>query len=115
MLPHPTIEEIDLPTVLSVLGDATRLAILGELAVNEKRVLPCSHFLHLGSKSNLSYHITKMREAGIVRVERCGTSRLVSLRRADLDARFPGLLDSIIATAVSQPGQSGPVAEAFRR
>ncbi|TIP32581.1 MAG: transcriptional regulator, partial [Mesorhizobium sp.] len=28
-----------------------------------------------------------------------GTSRLITLRRADLDKRFPGLLDSVIAAA----------------
>lgn len=103
MLPHPPSEEIDLATVLSVLGDSTRLAILGDLARQEGRPLTCSHFTDLTSKSNLTYHVAKMREAGIVRVEPRGTSRLISLRRADLDARFPGLLDSIIATAVTLP------------
>ncbi len=28
-----------------------------------------------------------------------GTSRLVKLRREDLDARFPGLLDAVLASA----------------
>ena len=32
-----------------------------------------------------------------------GTNRLISLRRADLNARFPGLLDSIIASAIHMP------------
>lgn len=103
MLPHPKTDEISLPTVLSVLGDPTRLAILGELARQERVALHCSHFLPLTSKSNLTYHVAKMREAGIVRVEPRGTARLISLRRADLDARFPGLLDSIIATAIELP------------
>ena len=55
--------------------------------------------LALGSKTNLSYHLAKLREAGITRTEVVGTSRLITLRRADLDSRFPGLLDSIIAGA----------------
>ncbi|MDS1135823.1 ArsR/SmtB family transcription factor [Nitratireductor indicus] len=103
MLPHPTVEQFSLHTVLSALGDPTRLAIVGDLARREGTALSCSHFSGLGSKSNLSYHIAKMREAGIIRVEPCGTARLVTLRRADLDSRFPGLLDSIISTAVSMP------------
>ncbi|WP_163267897.1 ArsR/SmtB family transcription factor [Chelativorans alearense] len=113
-LPHPSIDQISLPTVLGALGDTTRLAIVGELARHEGRVLPCSHFLHLGSKSNLSYHLAKMREAGVVRVECCGTRRLISLRRADLDTRFPGLLDSIIATAATRgaiPGSQTPTSQ----
>jgi len=103
MLPHPPTEEINLATVLAVLGDPTRLAILGDLARQEGRALTCSHFTELTSKSNLTYHLAKMREAGIVRVEPRGTSRLITLRRADLDMRFPGLLDSIIATAITLP------------
>ncbi|TGV80706.1 transcriptional regulator, partial [Mesorhizobium sp. M2D.F.Ca.ET.145.01.1.1] len=33
------------------------------------------------------------------RAEVVGTNRMITLRRADLDARFPGLLDSVIAAA----------------
>ncbi len=112
MLPHPPPDQIDLATVLAVLGDSTRLAILGDLARQEGRALTCSHFSDLTSKSNLTYHVAKMREAGIVRVEPRGTSRLITLRRADLDARFPGLLDSIIATAINlPPPEKRPVLE----
>ena len=32
-----------------------------------------------------------------------GTSRLITLRRNDLDRRFPGLLDSILASAMELP------------
>ena len=55
--------------------------------------------LDLGSKTNISYHLAKLREAGVTRTEAVGTSRLISLRRADLELRFPGLLDSILASA----------------
>jgi len=103
MLPHPAVEEINLATVLAALGDPTRLAILGDLARQDGKALTCSHLTDLTSKSNLTYHLAKMREAGIVRVEPRGTSRLITIRRADLNARFPGLLDSIIATAVGLP------------
>ena len=100
MLPHPSTEEIDLATIMAVLGDKTRLAILGDLARRENVALNCSHFISLASKSNLTYHLGKMREAGIIRVERSGTMKLMTLRRADLDARFPGFLDSVIASAI---------------
>jgi DNA-binding transcriptional ArsR family regulator len=98
-LPHPTTDQISLPLVLSVLGDPTRLAIVAHLARREGVPMNCSRFLALGSKTNLSYHLAKLREAGITRTEVVGTSRLITLRRADLDSRFPGLLDSIIAGA----------------
>ena len=36
------------------------------------------------------------REAGVVRNVPNGRGRLVSLRKDELDARFPGLLDSVL-------------------
>src|ERR671911_1748751 len=104
-LPHPTADQITLPNVLAVLGDPTRLAIVRYLASKEGVPLNCSQFLDFGSKTNLSYHLAKLREAGVTRTEISGTSRLISLRRAELDQRFPGLLDSIIAAAAEAPAE----------
>jgi DNA-binding transcriptional ArsR family regulator len=103
ILPHPSIDQIDLANVLAVLGDQTRLAIVRYLARNEGMPMNCSQFLDFGSKTNLSYHLAKLREAGVTRTEISGTSRLISLRRAELDRRFPGLLDSIVAAAAETP------------
>ncbi len=102
-LPHPTADQISLPNVLAVLGDQTRLAIIGYLALREGQPTICMQFTDFGSKTNISYHLAKLREAGITRTEAVGTTRLISLRRDDLNARFPGLLDSIIAAAVDLP------------
>lgn len=38
-----------------------------------------------------------LREAGVVRQRYAGTARLNSLRRDDLDAAFPGLLEAVLA------------------
>ena len=35
----------------------------------------------------------RLREAGITRTQAKGTERLITLRRDDLDERFPGLVD----------------------
>lgn len=102
-LPHPTVAQLDLATILGVLGDPTRLGIVAYLAHHEGTPLACGQFLDLGSKTNLSYHLARLREAGITHTEVVGTSRLISLRRADLDSRFPGLLDSIIVSAKALP------------
>ena len=109
-LPHPTADQLDLAAILGVLGDPTRLGIVAYLARNEGRPLACGQFLDLGSKTNLSYHLAKLREAGVTRTEAVGTSRLISLRRDDLDRRFPGLLDAIIASAGEKhlSGQAAP-------
>ena len=102
-LPHPSVDQISLANVLAALGDPTRLAVVGHLARNEGVAVTCGQFLDFGSKTNLSYHLAKLREAGVTSAEIRGTSRLISLRRADLDSRFPGLLDSVIASAIKLP------------
>ena len=45
-----------------------------------------------------------LREAGVVHQRPEGTARLNTLRREDLDARFPGLLDTILQSVPSQEG-----------
>lgn len=98
-LPHPSTDQITLPNVLAVLGDPTRLAIVRYLAEEKNLRTNCSQFLDLASKTNISYHLAKLREAGVTRTEVSGTSRLISLRRADLDQRFPGLIASILSVS----------------
>ena len=109
LLPQPSTDQLDLAAILGMLGDSTRLGIVAYLARNEGKPLSCGQFLDLGSKTNLSYHLAKLREAGVTRTEAVGTSRLITLRRDDLDRRFPGLLDSILASANLRPlGQTVP-------
>lgn len=102
-LPQPAADQIELASVLAVLGDATRLALVAELARRGNVRANCEQFLNYGSKTNISYHLAKLREAGVTSAEAVGTSRLISLRRDDLDRRFPGLLDSILVAAKDQP------------
>lgn len=96
---HPPSDEIDLAMVMAALGDSTRLAILGVLSRRQNAPLMCADFTHLASKSNLTYHLGKMREAGIIRVEPKGTCKLVTIRSEDLDRRFPGFLDLVLKVA----------------
>lgn len=98
-LPHPTADQITLAGVLAVLGDPTRLAIVLELARHTDTPMSCGQFLEFGSKTNISYHLAKLREAGVTHTASVGTTRLISLRRTDLDRRFPGMLDSILGAA----------------
>lgn len=103
-LPHPDTDQIALPTVLAALGDETRLAIIGCLArCEDMGGLVCGQLTGLTSKTNLTYHVAKLREAGVINVRPEGTRRRVTLRRDDLDSRFPGFLDSVIASAIDMP------------
>jgi DNA-binding transcriptional ArsR family regulator len=81
---HPPREEIELHSVLHALSDHARLAVVRPLALGL-------------SKPTLSHHFRVLREAGIVRTRPDGRKRLLSLRRDDLEARFPGLLDAVLS------------------
>jgi DNA-binding transcriptional ArsR family regulator len=113
-LPHPTKEQIELPLVLAALSDPTRLAIVRQLAEDGETESMCSQ-LGYGSKSNLSYHFAKLREAGVTRTRVEGTARYISLRRDDLDELFPGLLDSVIRASAGYPRVDVGVADEAHR
>jgi DNA-binding transcriptional ArsR family regulator len=106
-LPHPTREQLDLTAILEALSDPIRRAVVGRLAAQNEA--NCSAFLDCGSKTNMTYHLARLREAGLVRVRIDGTKRQISLRRDDLEARFPGLLAAILnsSRAELQHGASG--------
>ena len=48
------------------------------------------------TKATASHHFKVLREAGITLTRIDGAHRLLTLRRDDLDARFPGLLDAVL-------------------
>ena len=98
--PHPEPEEIELPTVLHALSDPQRLRIVRELAASEEP-LSCGSIVLEISKSTRTHHFRVLREAGLIEQRREGTRKLSVLRRADLDIRFPGLLDAVLASAVA--------------
>ena len=91
---HPDPAEMRFTDVLAALSDPLRLAIVARLAdVEPDGELACTTFALPVSKSTQSGHFRVLREAGVIRQRDEGTRRLCRLRRADLDARFPGLLD----------------------
>jgi DNA-binding transcriptional ArsR family regulator len=107
-LAHPARDQIRLEAVLHALSDPLRLGVVRELAVTGED-LPCSAFDVRVTKSTTTHHFRVLREAGVIRQVYRGTAKLNELRRDDLDARFPGLLDSVLDAARRQaedPGQA---------
>ncbi len=96
VLPHPERDEIRITSVLHALADPVRLEIVRALAVHEDGI-SCGALPVGVTASTLTHHVRTLREAGVVRVRPQGTSRISSLRRDDLDALFPGLLDGVLA------------------
>jgi DNA-binding transcriptional ArsR family regulator len=96
-LHHPDRNELDLPAVLHALSDPQRLEIVRTLAESDSPC-PCGS-IELGvAKSTMTHHYRVLRESGVIRQERRGTAKLTELRRGDLDARFPGLLDAVLSS-----------------
>lgn len=93
-LHHPRLDELSLPDVLHALSDPVRLEIVRMLGDLEER--PCSAVEAKVAKSTLSHHFKVLREAGITHTRANGTHRLMSLRKDDLDRRFPGLISSVL-------------------
>ena len=96
-LHHPRIDEVSLPEVLHALSDPVRLQIVRELA--ECHEQSCSAVEASVSKSTLSHHFKVLREAGVTFTRVNGTHRYVSLRRDELEARYPGVLDAVLAAS----------------
>jgi DNA-binding transcriptional ArsR family regulator len=96
-LHHPERSEIELPAVLHALSDPHRLEIVRRLA-EDTDPRPCGTFGFDISKSTMTHHFRTLRESGVIQQKREGTTKLTWLRREDLDARFPGLLDAVLSS-----------------
>ncbi|RRQ28310.1 ArsR family transcriptional regulator [Rhodococcus sp. Eu-32] len=91
---HPDVSEMELGSVMSALSDPLRRRVITELVGEGDGVERTCMSFELGvSKSTLTHHFRVLRESGLVfQVDR-GNSRKVTLRRRDVNDRFPGLLD----------------------
>lgn len=101
-LSHPDAAALDLLDVLHALADPTRMTIVRTLRRDPERA--CGTFPVDVAPSTLTHHFRVLREAGVIRQRVEGNRRYTSLRLAELDGRFPGLLDQIVtAYANTQP------------
>jgi len=96
---EPAAGDIQLPRVLAALADPHRLAAVRFVArhseswcmqVIQEAELPMT-------KPTFSHHLRILREAGIITKRIQGTKGYMSVRKADLDRRFPGLIDAVLS------------------
>ncbi|WP_378143663.1 ArsR/SmtB family transcription factor [Cnuibacter sp. UC19_7] len=97
--PSPPIEEVELVEVLRTLGDPIRLQIVRVLADGEPHSKHADDWGFDVQKSTLSHHFKALREAGLTRTIVSGRTHAIQLRRTELDARFPGLIDAVLASS----------------
>lgn len=91
---HPPASDFVLERVFYALSDSIRLEIVRHLARVDSAT--CGELDGGRPKSTVSHHFKVLREAGLVRTESNGTTHVNTLRRADIDSRFPGLLSAIL-------------------
>ena len=94
---HPEVGSFDLATIMRALGDPLRIEIV-RLVDQEGEILCTELYERLGlPNSTGSYNVRQLREAGVTRSRAIGTKRMISIRRDDLESRFPGLLDLVLS------------------
>ena len=97
---HPNLNDVPLASVLHALSDPTRLAIVRRLNDDRQRkggglACGCAVPEEL-PRATMSNHFNVLRSSGLIESRKEGTKVVNCLRRADVDARFPGLLDAVL-------------------
>ncbi|MFA7670520.1 MAG: helix-turn-helix domain-containing protein [Burkholderiaceae bacterium] len=91
---HPAPDDFVLERVLYALSDPVRLEIVQRLA--NLAEASCGELDGGRPKSSMSHHFRVLRDAGLICTYRLGTTHMNSLRLADMEDRYPGLLTSIL-------------------
>ena len=97
--PTPDMAGVQFVDVLRAVADPVRLQNIRVLADGEphpKSACDWGFELH---KSTLSHHFKALREGGLTLTIVDGRTHAIQLRRRELDARFPGLIDALLASS----------------
>ncbi|WP_410608281.1 ArsR/SmtB family transcription factor [Amycolatopsis sp. lyj-109] len=107
-LPEPSIDSFDLTVILGALAEPGRRALMTELYRSPEPV-DCAIIVEtagLGlSSPTISHHYRVLREAGLISTVAEGRKRIVNVRRDDMEARFPGLLNAVLGDEAQSPGR----------
>lgn len=85
--------------VLAALADPMRLRIVKSLIAETNTCMSCTAAAPCPdmAKSTLSHHFRVLREAGLIQTSKKGVENRNVVREADINARFPKLLKTILA------------------
>lgn len=93
---HARLADVTVQEALAALADPVRLLLVRELASSPEWTRSCGSFDVPVGKAALSHHFAALRAAGVVEQRDEGARRVNRLRRAEFDARFPGLLELVL-------------------
>jgi DNA-binding transcriptional ArsR family regulator len=98
--PPEDLADVELVALLEALADPVRLEIVRQLA--ERSDCSCGELELPIAKSTTTHHLKALANAGVIKERDQGTRKFLSLRCEEMEARFPGLLDSVVS-AVKNP------------
>jgi DNA-binding transcriptional ArsR family regulator len=111
-------DDVRVECILHALSDPVRVAIFSAIA-DSGCSHNCSNFLNVSEraipKSTLSQHFKALREAGLIRSERCGVEMHNTSRCLEIDKRFPGLIAAIVKAHKAQSNAKPPAGPAGKR
>ena len=90
---HPAVKDITLDGLLHALSDPERRNIVAKLMSCDG--MSCNKACVDLPPSTISFHHKILREAGLIRSEKKGVEVISTLRKADIDKRFPGVLEAV--------------------
>jgi DNA-binding transcriptional ArsR family regulator len=99
-LPEPTADSLDLTTILEALAHPVRRRLMSELYRSFPEALDCSTRnlpgeVGIGAPT-VSHHFRVLREAGLTRTVVDGRTHRIQVRRDEVEAAYPGLLDATL-------------------
>jgi len=101
---HPALEEMEIGAIFAALADPIRRKVVLALAARPDTIRHCSSFDLPVTKATRTHHFRVLRESGLIRQVDLGNSRTNALRLAELQQRFPGLVDLLMAEAAATAG-----------
>ncbi|MCA1065665.1 metalloregulator ArsR/SmtB family transcription factor [Rossellomorea sp. AcN35-11] len=92
---HPPIESIPYTKVLHALSEPNRIRIIRCLHESGENNCTAYSIQLMLNKSTVSHHMKILREAGLIEGRIEGKEHIYSLRKEEIDQKFPNLLDSV--------------------
>ena len=102
ILHHPPIARVRLADLLHALADPVRLAFVRVLTPERDGINCADTMARAGlsmPKSTCSHHFKILRRAGVVFSQRRGVELINFLRADELEARFPGMLTTVLTAS----------------
>lgn len=97
-LPEPEVDELRLEKVMAALAEPLRIQIVQQLLLGSDEFdHTCSWFGFDRPKSSLTHHFKALREAGLITQRQYGLERRSRVRLTELNVRFPGLIEMVLA------------------